>query len=142
MYNYPMNLLKTLKDNGYRITGSRKLICDLLEKNIHFHFSVKQLTFLINKKSEINIDQTTIYRTLDALEELGLLQHSHIPHKPAIYYLNNTDQNVHLICESCDKIVDISEQSVKSINTILKQNSNFNNINNNFVYIGICKECS
>ena len=137
-----MNLLKTLKNNGYRITGSRKLICNILEKNIHFHFNAKQLTHLVNEKSKLNIDQTTIYRTLDALEELGLLQHSHIPHKPAIYYLNNTDQNVHLICESCDKIVDISEQSVTSINSILKQNSNFNNINNNFVYIGICKECS
>ncbi len=52
MYNYSMNLLKTLKNNGYRITESRKLICDLLEKNIHFHFSAKQLSFLVNKKSE------------------------------------------------------------------------------------------
>ena len=50
-----MNLLKTLKDNGYRITESRKLICDLLEKNIHFHFSAKELTLLVNKKSEIYI---------------------------------------------------------------------------------------
>ena len=56
-----MNLLKTLKDNGYRITESRKLICDLLEQNIHFHFSAKELTLLVNKKSKINIDQTTIY---------------------------------------------------------------------------------
>ena len=136
-----MKLLKTLKDNKYRITESRKLICDLLEQNIHFHFSAKELTLLVNKKSKINIDQTTIYRTLDALQELGLLQHSHIPHKPAIYYLNSTNQNVHLICESCDKIVDISEQSVNSINSILKQNSNFNRINNNFVYVGVCNEC-
>ena len=74
-----MKLLKTLKDNKYRITESRKLICDLLEQNIHFHFSAKELTLLVNKKSKINIDQTTIYRTLDALQELGLLQHSHIP---------------------------------------------------------------
>ena len=138
-----MNLLNTLKKNGYRITESRKLICELLESNIHFHFNVKQLHQKINSlsKSKSNIDRTTIYRTLVALEELGLLQHSHIPHKPAIYFLNDNNQNVHLICENCDKIVDIKNQSVNSINLILQNDTNFHTINNNFVYVGKCSEC-
>jgi Fur family ferric uptake transcriptional regulator len=138
-----MNLLNTLKKNGYRITESRKLICELLESNIHFHFNVKQLHQKINSlpKSKSNIDRTTIYRTLVALEELGLLQHSHIPHKPAIYFLNDNNQNVHLICENCDKIVDIKNHSVNSINLILQNDTNFHTINNNFVYVGKCSEC-
>ena len=137
-----MNLLNALKKNGYRITKSRKLICELLENNIHFHFNVKQLHKKINSLSKSKIDRTTIYRTLVALEELGLLQHSHIPHKPAIYFLNNNNQNVHLICETCDKIVDIGNHSVNSINLILQNDTNFQIINNNFVYIGKCSECN
>ena len=138
-----MNLLNTLKKNGYRITESRKLICELLESNIHFHFNVKQLHQKINSLSlsKSNIDRTTIYRTLVALEELGLLQHSHIPHKPAIYFLNDNNQNVHLICENCDKIVDIKNHSVNSINLILQNDTNFHTINNNFVYVGKCSQC-
>ena len=137
-----MNLLNSLKKNGYRITESRKLICELLESNIHFHFNVKQLHQKINLLSKSNIDRTTIYRTLVALEELGLLQHSHIPHKPAIYFLNNNNQNVHLICETCDKIVDIENHSINSINLILQNDTNFHTINNNFVYIGKCSKCN
>ena len=137
-----MNLLNSLKKNGYRITESRKLICELLESNIHFHFNVKQLHQKINSLSKSNIDRTTIYRTLVALEELGLLQHSHIPHKPAIYFLNNNNQNVHLICETCDKIVDIENHSINSINLILQNDTNFHTINNNFVYIGKCSKCN
>ena len=137
-----MNLLNALKKNGYRITKSRKLICELLENNIHFHFNVKQLHKKINSLSKSKIDRTTIYRTLVALEELGLLQHSHIPHKPAIYFLNNNNQNVHLICETCDKIVDIGNHSVNSINLILQNDTNFQTINNNFVYVGKCSECN
>ena len=136
-----MNLLNSLKKNGYRITESRKLICELLESNIHFHFNVKQLHQKINSLSKSNIDRTTIYRTLVALEELGLLQHSHIPHKPAIYFLNNNNQNVHLICEMCDKIVDVENHSVNSINLILQKDTNFDSINNNFVFVGTCPEC-
>lgn len=136
-----MNLLNSLKKNGYRITESRKLICELLESNIHFHFNVKQLHQKINSLSKTNIDRTTIYRTLVALEELGLLQHSHIPHKPAIYFLNNNNQNVHLICEMCDKIVDVENHSVNSINLILQKDTNFDSINNNFVFVGTCPEC-
>ena len=137
-----MDLLNTLKQNGYRITKSRKLICELLESDIHFHFNVKQLHQKINLLSKSNIDRTTIYRTLVALEELGLLQHSHIPHKPAIYFLNNNNQNVHLICETCDKIVDIENHSINSINLILQNDTNFHTINNNFVYIGKCSKCN
>jgi len=137
-----MDLLNALKKNGYRITKSRKLICELLESDIHFHFNVKQLHQKINLLSKSNIDRTTIYRTLVALEELGLLQHSHIPHKPAIYFLNNNNQNVHLICETCDKIVDIENHSINSINLILQNDTNFHTINNNFVYIGKCSKCN
>jgi Fur family ferric uptake transcriptional regulator len=137
-----MNLLNTLKKNGYRITKSRKLICELLESDIHFHFNVKQLHQKINLLSNSNIDRTTIYRTLVALEELGLLQHSHIPHKSAIYFLNNNNQNVHLICEMCDKIVDVENHSVNSINLILQKDTNFDSINNNFVFVGKCPECN
>ena len=137
-----MDLLNTLKKNGYRITKSRKLICELLESDIHFHFNVKQLHQKINLLSKSNIDRTTIYRTLVALEELGLLQHSHIPHKSAIYFLNNNNQNVHLICEMCDKIVDVENHSVNSINLILQKDTNFDSINNNFVFVGKCPECN
>ena len=134
--------MNSLKKNGYRITESRKLICELLESNIHFHFNVKQLHKKINSLSKSNIDRTTIYRTLVALEELGLLQHSHIPHKSAIYFLNNNNQNVHLICEMCDKIVDVENHSVNSINLILQKDTNFDSINNNFVFVGKCPECN
>lgn len=137
-----MNLLNNLKKNGYRITKSRKLICELLESNIHFHFNVKQLHQKVNSLSKSNIDRTTIYRTLVALEELGLLQHSHIPHKPAIYFLNNNNQNVHLICEMCDKIVDVENDSINSINLILQKDTNFDTINNNFIFVGKCPECN
>ena len=137
-----MNLLNALKNNGYRITESRKMICELLETNLHFHFTVQQLHQIINQKSKSRVDRTTIYRTLEALEELGLLQHSHIPHKPAIYFLNDNDQNVHVICNTCDKIVDISNDSIDSINSILQRDTKFNLINNNFVYIGKCSECN
>ena len=71
-----------------------------------------------------------------------MLQHSHIPHKSAIYFLNNNNQNVHLICEMCDKIVDVENHSVNSINLILQKDTNFDSINNNFVFVGKCPECN
>ena len=49
-----MDLLNTLKINGYRITKSRKLICELLESDIHFHFNVKQLHQKINLLSKLS----------------------------------------------------------------------------------------
>ena len=48
---------------------------------------------------------------------------------------------MHLICEMCDKIVDVGNHSVNSINLILQKDTNFDSINNNFVFVGKCPEC-
>ena len=42
----------------------------------------------------------------------------------------------------CDKIVDVENHSVNSINLILQKDTNFDSINNNFVFVGKCPECN
>ena len=135
-----MKLISEIKKKGHRVTKSRELICKILESSGHVHFTVDELYKKVTKKSE-EVDLATVYRTLELLGEIGLIAHLHQAHGSGIYFLRNEENTMHLICMKCEKIIDISFKTFNKINNLLINETNFKNINNNFIYSGICENC-
>jgi Fur family ferric uptake transcriptional regulator len=135
-----MKLISEIKKKGHRVTKSRELICQILESSGHAHFTVDELYKKVTKKS-LEVDLATVYRTLELLEEIGLIAHLHQAHGSGIYFLRNEENTMHLICISCNKIIDISFKTYNKINSLLKDETNFRTINNNFIYSGTCENC-
>lgn len=71
-----MDLISELKKNGNRITESRSTLCKILEDSGHEHFTAEELYQLALKRVK-DIDLATVYRTLEILESLELVEHSH-----------------------------------------------------------------
>ncbi|MDA2969552.1 MAG: Fur family transcriptional regulator [Actinomycetota bacterium] len=135
-----MELINKIKKEGKRITEPREIVCNILEKSGHKHFTAEEL-FKKAKKVNSSIDLTTVYRTLDLLEELNLIEHSHRIHQSGIYFIKHTKHHVHLSCESCGEIVNINQKTQKQIEKLLLNESNFKNINSHFTYSGHCNKC-
>ena len=47
---------------------------------------------------------STIYRGLDALEELGLVAHTHLDHRAPTYHLAGHATHIHLVCLGCGAV--------------------------------------
>ena len=135
-----MDFVIELKKRGHRITKPREVICSILETSGHEHFTVEKLHNLALRKDR-NIDLATVYRTLELLEEVNIVEHSHQVHGSGIYYLKSEYDNSHIICESCKSIYDLKEKTKKTINEILIKDSHFDSINHHFIYSGVCKKC-
>ena len=71
-----MDFANNLKKRGYRITNAREVICSILENSGHKHFSVEELHNEALKKDK-SIDLATVYRTLEVLEDIDIIEHSH-----------------------------------------------------------------
>ena len=136
-----MGLVSKLRENGYRITKARVAICEILENAGHFHMTAEEIFELVKKKSRVKIDRTTVYRTLESLEELRLINHALQPHKSGYYFLNKENLNVHIICKSCNKIFDLSKNTQKEILKKLEKESEFSLIDSNYLLRGYCKNC-
>ena len=50
------------------------------------------------------VNITTVYRTLELLEELGLVTHTHLSHGSPTYHAASEDQHVHLVCRACGAV--------------------------------------
>ena len=135
-----MNLIKHLKENGYRVTTSREIICNILEQAGHEHFTADSL-FKLAKKYTDNIDLATIYRTFELLEELDIIEHSHQAHSSGIYYLKSQQTNTHIACKNCGKIDDISQKTINKVHELIVKDTGYQIEKNHFVYSGKCNIC-
>jgi Fur family ferric uptake transcriptional regulator len=86
-----MDFANHLKKRGYRITNAREVICTILENSGHKHFTVEELHTESVKKDK-NIDLATVYRTLELLEDIDIIEHSHQVHGSGIFYLKMSTQ--------------------------------------------------
>ncbi|MFQ5947739.1 MAG: Fur family transcriptional regulator, partial [Acidimicrobiia bacterium] len=100
------DLLAALRSAGMRITKARRVICEVLAAAPEAHLSAADI---LSRSSDIagDIDQSTVYRTLEALEELGFLHHVHLGHGAGAYHLTPQADHHHLVCEVCGRTDDV-----------------------------------
>ena len=49
---------------------------------------------------------STIYRNLEALEELGVVTHTHLDHRSPTYHLAEHADHLHLVCLGCGRVTE------------------------------------
>lgn len=98
-------LIEQLKTNGFKTTGQRLVILDVLINNIDAILSADDLYKLILKKDN-TINRSTVYRTLELLESLELL-HKSINDSgiSRVKLICSAGHHHHMICDKCGKIV-------------------------------------
>src|SRR5438046_10094392 len=92
------DILERLRAAGGRITSaSRALVTALLDYD--GHPTAEGLAAAVQARQP-DVHQTTIYRILDDLERLGIVEHTHLGHGPAVYHLSDS-AHPHVACASC-----------------------------------------
>src|SRR3954464_6097117 len=52
----------------------------------------------------VEIELTSVYRSLERLEELGVVRHVHLGHGPGLYGLVGEGEREYLVCEGCGRV--------------------------------------
>ena len=97
----PNSWLAQLKDNGYRLTKARKAVVETVAGTAS---ALNPLEVYEQSKATCpSLGLVSVYRTLEKLEELDLIQRVHQP-DGCNAYLPHADGHQHLIiCEKCGK---------------------------------------
>lgn len=90
-----------LRARGYRLTPQRQLVLEAVGQL--GHATPEDIATAVRRTaSGVNI--STVYRTLELLEELGLVQHTHLTHGAPAYSVATHDHHVHLVCRACGDV--------------------------------------
>src|SRR6188472_1623985 len=90
-----------LREKGYRLTPQRELILDAVDTL--GHATPDEVLVEVRKKSSA-LNVSTVYRTLEVLEELGLVRHAHLSDRAPTYHSTREHEHVHVVCRGCGSV--------------------------------------
>jgi len=127
-----------LRARGYRVTPQRQLVLEAVAKLEHA--SPEEIWADVQQTaSGVNI--STIYRTLELLEQLGLVTHTHLGHGAPRYHMAAEADHVHLVCSTCGRITQVPPDAVEALVTALDENNGFQTDLGHLTVYGRCATC-
>ena len=103
---YIHDVSATLKEKGLKLTPQRMLIVEIIH-DAKGHLTADEIIRYVQAKMP-GVNKSTIYRTLDLLEESGCVYKSEMGNE-AIYHHDDAGHHHHLMCSLCGKTVDCNE---------------------------------
>lgn len=130
-----------LKANSLKYTAQREAILKTLFDNPD-HFTPENLYLLVKQSyPKLNTGITTVYRTLNLLEENNIVTSISFGSQGKKFELGNKPHHDHLICETCGDIVEFEDAQVEKLQEEIAKRYNFKLTDHLMQLYGICKKC-
>lgn len=128
-----------LRQRGYRLTPQRQLVLEAVDALEHATPD-DILSEVRRTASGVNI--STVYRTLELLEELGLVSHAHLGHGSPTYHLADRHHHIHLVCRDCTNVIEADVGVVAEFTEKLRGTFGFETDMKHFAIFGRCADCA
>jgi Fur family peroxide stress response transcriptional regulator len=132
-------IILALRNKGFRVTPQRLDISKIILRHKN-HPSAEDIYDEV-KRIHPALSLSTVYNTLNILDELDIIQELAFSDKPSRFD-NNTEPHINMVCKNCGKIYDIRNKELKDIIQKLANRENFTLTGQRFDVFGICKSCN
>lgn len=127
-----------LREKGFRATPQRVAICEAL-KSIDSHPSVAEIYEYVRKRDK-TISLATVYNTLQAFKDAGLVREICFRDQPTRYDAM-VDSHINLVCSECGSIEDFDFEEIELLIPEIEEQTGFKVDERHFEVYGICKRC-
>jgi Fur family ferric uptake transcriptional regulator len=127
-------LAEALHARGLRLTSQR-------EQVLHAVRTMRHATPEQIAEAVPSVDLATVYRTLELLEELGLVRHAHL-HHGAPSYRPAEDDHIHVVCHGCGRTEDAPATLVDDLADTLLRRDGFVVDRAHLTVFGRCRTCA
>jgi Fur family transcriptional regulator, ferric uptake regulator len=128
------DLAARLRGRGLRVTPQRAQVLEAVRTL--GHATPEQICEAVD-----GVDITTVYRTLELLEQIGMVRHAHLGHG-APSYRPAEDDHIHVVCHACGAVVDAAPSLVEPLAAQLLAADGFVLDRAHFTVFGRCRRCA
>jgi Fur family ferric uptake transcriptional regulator len=133
-------LADLLHARGSRVTPQRQLVIEQVLAT-HGHIAPEAIYLEVSRRFP-SINRSTVYRTLQLLEQMGLISHAHVEEGSTRYHRAEEPAHMHLVCHSCGAIQEIEDLSVgEPLRQILRERYGFQSDLTHLAIAGRCRAC-
>jgi len=138
MDTVPTDLTQELRSKGYRLTPQRQFVLRAVAALDH---ATPEAICEEVRRTAAGVNLSTVYRTLELLEDLGLVTHTHLGHGAQIYHTADQPAHVHLVCRGCGRIVEAGAGAAEPLVERLSADYGFTTDVRHLAVFGHCAEC-
>jgi Fur family ferric uptake transcriptional regulator len=128
-----------LRSRGLRWTPQRRLILEVLGSTTG-HVTGSEIVERCRERDP-ETTPSTVYRTLDVLEELGYLHHSHGPDGREEFHVLPASEHAHLSCERCGGSWEVPSDEAAALVGGLERTRGFRVHLGHLTVSGVCADC-
>jgi Fur family ferric uptake transcriptional regulator len=129
-------------EKDYKLTPQRKVILNAFMDNVKGHLSAEDIYGIV-KSSNPEIGLATVYRTLELLADIGVLQKMNFGDGRSRYEFAQEKEHHHhhLICLSCGEVLEFTDDLLESLETTVVGKTGFKILDHQLKFYGYCKKC-
>ena len=132
-----------LHSASYKLTPQREATVRVLLEHEEDHLSADDVYLLVKEKSP-EIGLATVYRTLELLTELKIVDKINFGDGVSRYDLRQEGAahfHHHLVCMECGSVDEIQEDLLEDVEEIVEKQWNFKIKDHRLTFHGICHRC-
>jgi Fur family ferric uptake transcriptional regulator len=122
------------------MTSQRQRVLDAVEALAHA--TPEDVVSAVASDGGSPLAPSTVYRALEALEELGVVSHTHLDHRAPSYHLAEHADHVHLVCRDCGRVEQCSPELAEAfVGNVLRVNGFVADVTHMAIH-GRCSSCA
>lgn len=134
-----MSCTEGLKEKGYRLTPQRMMVLEALH-DAEEHIAAPEIYNRVRLKYPW-INKSTVYRALELLKKLDLVTETELGGDRLYYHHIEKGHHHHLICQKCQRVIDIDENVFAALEDALRRKHKFQADLRHLAIQGHCLHC-
>jgi Fur family ferric uptake transcriptional regulator len=137
------DLLNAIEAQGIRLTAQRRALIETIQEAT-CHLDAARLLELARERDP-KIDRATVYRTLELLKRLGMIDELDLMHlngEKHYYEVKTQKDHLHLACFECGEIEEFSSPSFDRLKREIGAKNDFDIQVMRLEVGGLCKRCA
>ena len=135
-----MDIDARVRASGRRMTVQRRMVMEALGRARH-HITAEEIAARIRRQHP-QIDPSTVYRNLEALEALGHVTHTHFEDRVTRWHLAGEHRHGHLVCRACGDELEVEMSVLDPLARRLRQELGFEADLAHSAVVGLCRACA
>lgn len=132
-------LLVALDRAGYRLTEPRRALAQLIADRTG-HFAAADLV-RESRVRRLGIGRATIFRTLDVLTGLGVVERLDLPSGEHAYVGCAPTHHHHVVCSNCGRTAEIADAGLRTVVREVARQTGFRVEDHRLELFGLCPAC-
>ena len=131
--------LTHLQENGYRLTAARRAVVEAVQKSTRALTPVE--VFDMARKKYRALGLVSVYRTLEKLEELHIIQRVHQPQGCQAFIAASQNHEHLLLCQNCGQVLFFEGDDLDTLIKSISKKTGYK-INEHWLQLfGLCQAC-